>query len=91
MITAKVTPGQLAEGLCELLNKTPVEKATTMTDHFAKERKMACTRVLLPTDPEQGSPVSKILQVWLDQHKFWLYFHPGEGPNNGSWKLHGSA
>lgn len=89
MATKKVTANQLAEDLCELLNKSPVEKVTVMTDHFAKERKMVCTRVLLPTDPHNRRKIIKILQVWLDKHHFWLYFHEGEGPNGGTWKIQG--
>jgi len=88
MIFGIITPGKLANELGKELNKSPVEKATMMTDHFAKERKMSCTRVLLPTEPK-AYPVTKILQVWLDNHHFWLYRH-GDG-DDGEWKIHGSA
>jgi hypothetical protein len=88
MIFEKITPGKLAKALCEELNKSPIEKATLMTDHFARQRKMVCTRVLLPTEPGTH-PVTKILQVWLDNHHFWIYRH-GNG-DGGEWKIHGSA
>jgi hypothetical protein len=87
MAQEKITAGRLATELCEALNSNLRKNAITATRQFAKDRNMICTPTI--TEKTGRISVTKILDVWLDNHHFWLDLH-GEGDKR-EWKLYGST